>query len=75
MQTTELICPQCAGRYYSGQPLCPVCTDAAHRTYVAALERVAAAAREEHDGRWEPECRICAALAALDALEGGRTDG
>ena len=56
MQASELTCAQCGGPYFSGPPSCAVCTDKAHRAYVAALERVAAAARGGRgtmaDGWW-----------------------
>ena len=74
MQLTELTCSQCGGRYYSGKPLCPICTDAAHRKYVAALEAVAQAARGyacEHEVGFCFE-ELHEALTALAALDGGR---
>ena len=85
MQASELTCAQCGGSYFSGPPSCAVCTDKAHRAYVAALERVAAEARAGQvvivdaltmrmvaPPDWLPG--LAAALAALDALKQGRTD-
>lgn len=79
MQTPEQVALHRAAVELAGAELHALADDVLRAlARLAALEAVAAAAREKHDANLiSPPCQcpLGAALARLDALEGGRADG